>query len=96
MLLKTLIPQRGELARPVSSESIKCEQHYKDDDDDNKDGGDDDDDDDDDDEDPKYDPFENRTSSTASKMMMTLKMLILKILPRQRLQRPGSMKEGHV
>ena len=51
MLLKTLIPRKGELVRPVSSASmvIKCEQHDKDDlddhddDDDDDDGGDDDD-----------------------------------------------------
>ena len=53
MLLKTLIPRKGELVRPVSSASmvIKCEQlDNNDDDDKDSDCGDNDDDDDDDDD----------------------------------------------
>ena len=51
MLLKTLIPRKGELVRPVSSASmvIKCEQLHDDGDEDQDDDGDEDQDDDGDD-----------------------------------------------
>ena len=46
MLLKTLIPRKGELVRPVSSASmvIKCEQLHDDGDEDQDDDGDEGDD----------------------------------------------------